>query len=116
LLYGTGGSASGGVEVSGSGAANINLTACIAGIGCIPTGSASGAFAFSQSTTRTGWTLGGGIEGTITGRWTWKAEYLYLDLGSESGTVADNFGGIASWNAKFTDNIVRVGLNYKFGS
>ena len=33
-----------------------------------------------------------------------------------SGSVADNFGGIASWNAKFTDNIVRVGLNYKFGN
>jgi hypothetical protein len=35
-------------------------------------------------------------------------------LGSESGSVADNFGGTASWNAKFTDNIVRAGLNYKF--
>jgi outer membrane immunogenic protein len=116
LLYGTGGLAFGGVKVSGSGGANISLTACIVGIGCIPTGTAGGAFAFSQSTTRTGWTLGGGVEGTITGNWTWKAEYLYLDLGSEGGSVADNFGGIASWNAKFTDNIVRVGLNYKFSN
>ena len=116
LLYGTGGLAFGGVKVSGSGAANINLTACITGIGCIPTGGASGAFAFSQSTTRAGWTLGGGVEGVVTGRWTWKAEYLYLYLGSASGSVADNFGGIASWNAKVTDNIVRAGLNYKFGN
>jgi outer membrane immunogenic protein len=114
LLYGTGGVALGGVKVSGSGAANINLTACIVGIGCIPTGTASGMFAFSQSTTKTGWTLGGGVEGALAGNWTWKAEYLYLHLGSESGSVADNFGGIASWNAKFTDNIVRAGLNYKF--
>ena len=116
LLYGTGGLAFGGLKVSGSGGANISLTACIAGIGCIPTGTAGGAFAFSQSTTRTGWTLGGGVEGALAGNWTWKAEYLYLDLGSESGSVADNFGGIASWNAKFTDNIVRAGLNYKFGN
>ncbi len=116
LLYGTGGVAFGGVKISGSGAANINLTACIVGIGCIPTGSASGAFAFSQSTIRTGWTLGGGVEGALAGHWTWKAEYLYLYLGSESGSLADNFGGIASWNAKFTDNIVRAGLNYKFGN
>jgi outer membrane immunogenic protein len=116
LLYGTGGLAFGGVKVSGSGAADIGLTACIAGIGCIPTGNANGAFAFSQSTTRAGWTLGGGVEGAVAGNWTWKAEYLYLNLGSESGSVADNFGGIASWNAKFTDNIARVGLNYKFGN
>jgi outer membrane immunogenic protein len=116
LLYGTGGLAFGGVKVSGSGAANISLTACIVGIGCIPTGSASGAFAFSQSETKAGWTLGAGVEGALTGNWTWKAEYLYLDLGTESGSVADNFGGIASWSAKFTDNIVRVGLNYKFGN
>ena len=115
LLYGTGGLAFGGVKVSGSGAANINLTACIVGVGCIPTGSASGTFAFSQSTTKTGWTLGGGVEGDVMGNWTWKAEYLYFCLGSESGSVADNVGGIASWNAKFSDNIVRAGLNYKFG-
>ena len=116
LLYGTGGLAFGGVKVSGSGAASINLTTCIGGLGCIPTGSASGAFAFSRSTTKTGWTLGGGVEGALTGNWTWKAEYLYLNLGSESGSVADNFGGIASWNAKFTDIIARAGLNYKFGN
>jgi opacity protein-like surface antigen len=95
-------------------ASDINLTACIAGIGCIPTGSASVMFAFSQSTTKAGWTLGGGVEGALTGNWTWKAEYLYLNLGSASGSVADNAGGVASWSAKFTDNIARAGLNYKF--
>lgn len=116
LLYGTGGLAFGAVKASGSGAANINLTACIVGFGCIPTGGASGAFAFSQSKTNIGWTLGGGIEGALADHWTWKAEYLYLYLRSESGSVADNFGGFASWNAKFTDNIVRAGLNYKFGN
>jgi outer membrane immunogenic protein len=115
LLFGAGGIAFGGVNVTGSGVANISLTACIVGIGCIPTGGASGAFAFDQSTIQTGWTLGGGVEGALADRWTWRVEYLYLDLGSQTGSVADNFGGMASWNAKFTDNIVRVGLDYKFG-
>src|SRR6202451_2554964 len=48
LLYGTGGLALGGVKVSGSGAADIGLTVGLVGIGCIPTGTASGAFALSQ--------------------------------------------------------------------
>ena len=116
LLYGTGGFAFGGVKVSGSGAANDEITCsglCFAGVGRPP--SLSGAFAFSQSKTKTGWTLGGGVEGALAGNWTWKAEYLYLDLGSNSGSVPDNFGGTVSWNTKFTDNIVRAGLNYRFG-
>jgi outer membrane immunogenic protein len=75
----------------------------------------SGAFAFSQSKTKTGWTAGAGVEGALAGNWTWKVECLYLDLGSENGSVADNFGGTVSWNTKFTDNIVRAGLNYRFG-
>ena len=54
--------------------------------------------------------------GQLDGDWTWKAEYLYLYLGSESGSLADNFGGIASWNAKSSDSVVRVGLDCKFSN
>jgi outer membrane immunogenic protein len=114
LLYGTGGLAFGRVKATGSGGATVSITECIAGIGCIPTGTGSFAFGFNQSTTRAGWTLGGGIEGALAGNWSWRVEYLYLYLGSESGSVVDNNGGIATWSAKFTDNIVRVGLDYKF--
>jgi len=116
LLYGTGGLAFGRVKAAGSGAANISITECIAGYGCIPTGTAGEMFVFSQSATRIGWTLGGGIEGALTGNWTWRAEYLYLYLGSESGSVADSFGGVATWSAKFTDNILRAGFDYRFGN
>jgi outer membrane immunogenic protein len=56
--------------------------------------------------TRTGWTLGGGIEANISGPWSAKLEYLYVDLGSG--------GGVAGSEADFTANIVRAGLNYKF--
>ena len=36
----------------------------------------------STSTTRLGWTVGGGIEGMLSENWTVKAEYLYVDLGT----------------------------------
>ena len=66
--------------------------------------------------TKFGWTLGAGIEGAFpnSSDWTWKLEYLYVDLGSLSGSSTDPVIGPFSWNAKVTDNIVRVGFNYRF--
>jgi outer membrane immunogenic protein len=83
----------------------------------------------SFSHTQTGWTIGGGVESRIWGAWSLKLEYLYVDLGS----MTDSFGlvvnprfiatnpaslsglaaGVTS-STHFTDNIVRVGLNYKW--
>ncbi len=40
----------------------------------------------SKSDVRTGWTVGGG-EWLLTGRWSIKAEYLYVDFGSEKIAV-----------------------------
>jgi outer membrane immunogenic protein len=56
--------------------------------------------------TKTGWTVGGGIEAAIAGPWTAKVEYLYVDLGNTSSTLGSD--------VKFTTNIVRAGLNYRF--
>src|SRR5208283_4222237 len=42
--------------------------------------------AVSLSNTKTGYTVGGGIEAGLWGRWTAKAEYLYVDFGTVSGT------------------------------
>jgi outer membrane immunogenic protein len=56
--------------------------------------------------TKAGWTVGGGIEAAIAGPWTAKVEYLYVDLGRG--------GSILGSDAKFTTNIVRAGLNYRF--
>jgi outer membrane immunogenic protein len=103
LLYGTGGLAYGGTSVSGSG---------------IVAGAITGtSYTLSNSKTSVGWTLGAGVEGAIpnTSNWTWKLEYLYLDLGSQSGSGMDAvFSTNYTWNVKFTDNIVRVGVNYRF--
>ena len=38
----------------------------------------------SESKTKSGWTVGGGIESALTGNWTAKIEYLYVDLGSQT--------------------------------
>jgi outer membrane immunogenic protein len=64
---------------------------------------------------RSGWTAGGGIEAALSDRWSAKAEYLYLDLGSANYAMPLNyyFGGSATINSTTRDHIVRVGVNYK---
>jgi len=74
--------------------------------------------AFSHSVTKSGWTVGAGIEARLWDNWTGKIEYLYMDLGTVSGTIAPApvFGLVgATYSSRITDNILRVGLNYKFG-
>ncbi len=58
------------------------------------------------TTTKTGWTAGGGIEAAVAGPWTAKVEYLYVDLGRG--------GGLGGADTGFNTNIVRAGLNYRF--
>lgn len=44
-------------------------------------------------------------------RWTWKAEYLYIDTGSHS----DSFnGGATLTSSRVKLNVLRAGLNYHF--
>jgi outer membrane immunogenic protein len=50
------------------------------------------------------------------GGWSAKVEYLYIDLGKLEYTInVPGAGTIATWTNRVTDNIVRVGLNYKWG-
>lgn len=67
----------------------------------------------SQTTTKVGWTVGGGFEYAFMGPWSAKIEYLYVDLGKgkcDAGTC----GGTDNYEASFKANIVRAGLNYRF--
>ena len=70
----------------------------------------------STSKTKTGWTLGAGIEATTAQNWTAKAEYLFIDAGSQNLPVAGI--SINSSNAQFNNrfHVFRFGLNYRFGS
>jgi outer membrane immunogenic protein len=65
----------------------------------------------SQSETRTGWTVGGGLEAAIAGPWTAKVEYLYVDLGK--GSCGTGVCGTPT-DVDFKAHIVRAGLNYRF--
>jgi outer membrane immunogenic protein len=50
-------------------------------------------YAIDSSKVNVGWTAGAGLEGALPNckGWTWKFEYLYVDLGSQSGTGTDAF-------------------------
>jgi len=73
----------------------------------------------SAAETRVGWTVGGGVEWKFAPRWSVKAEYLYVDLGSTSYiSLNSSVGADASiiHNHHLTENIARIGLNYSFWS
>jgi outer membrane immunogenic protein len=63
--------------------------------------------------TNAGWTVGGGVEFALTGNWTAKAEYLHVDLGRFNCGV--NCDGLPTDNVSMHDNLVRAGVNYRFG-
>jgi outer membrane immunogenic protein len=81
-------------------------------------------FAGSGSAVKTGWTAGGGGEWRFAPHWTFKAEYLYVDLGrdrvrSNATALAVGFPGSApsSYTADFgrtNFHVVRAGVNYQF--
>jgi outer membrane immunogenic protein len=66
------------------------------------------------SHTKTGWVVGGGIEGQIAPQWSIKVEYLHTEFDRQLSCPAgpctfDNFA-----NYVRTD-VIRGGLNYRFG-
>jgi outer membrane immunogenic protein len=77
----------------------------------------------SSSENKFGWVVGAGLESAIGGNWTTRIEYLYMDLGSTGTagvlavplTLAASGMLISSANSTIHDNIIRAGLNYRFG-
>ena len=66
--------------------------------------------ALSEEQFRNGSTLGLGLEYAVLPRWTVKGEYLYVDYMDEN-----YFSGSAfARNVSLTNNLFRLGLNYKF--
>jgi outer membrane immunogenic protein len=62
-----------------------------------------------ESTTRSGWTAGGGIEYALGYGWSVKSEFLYADFGTYNTSSLDR-----SRQVKVKDYIWRAGMNYKF--
>jgi outer membrane immunogenic protein len=72
----------------------------------------------SNSVWKAGWTVGAGVEWAVFDNWTAKAEYLHYDLGSQdlvANPAAPNgpFAVTNHWTTR--GDLVRVGLNYRFG-
>ncbi|TMK00313.1 MAG: TonB-dependent receptor, partial [Alphaproteobacteria bacterium] len=72
----------------------------------------------SSHNTKAGYAAGGGIEGRLAGNWTAKIEYLYLDLGTVTTmpAPAPNSTTTTAFNSRITDNLLRIGINYKFAA
>ncbi len=110
LVYGTGGFAYAG------GSTNFNVYDATQGF----------VWNGNPSSTRTGWTIGGGVEYALTNNITIRGEYLYVDLGSQNITTTANPAAYAFFNnaglvtpyatakINYDASIVRAGVNYKF--
>ncbi len=71
----------------------------------------------SNHVTRAGWTVGAGLEAQLVGNWTGKIEYLHMDFGSIATfpAIAPDVTVAPAFNTRISDDIVRVGVNYRFG-
>jgi outer membrane immunogenic protein len=81
----------------------------------------------AQTNPEFGWTVGGGLEWAFADNWTAKVEYLFVDLaqnpvcnhGYSCGFNAPATATLKPVNSNSTvtlnENIVRVGVNFKFG-
>jgi outer membrane immunogenic protein len=113
MLYATGGFAYGEVKLDGT----RTVSGTISGNAVVPFSLAK---AIGHTQVNTGWTVGAGVEGALAGNWTWKVEYLYVDLGSLDDADAPTLaiksvhGGQTFTHTTYTDNVVRVGANYRF--
>lgn len=103
LVYATGGLAYGDVSISGSTIDNF-----------VP----AFGYAGSRSETRTGWTLGGGVEWGFTQNVSVKLEYLYYDLGTVdltlSPTTLGAAGTVLTQRHDIDGHIIRAGVNFRF--
>ena len=72
-------------------------------------------FVQSVSSTRNGWTAGGGIEYALGSNWTTRVEYRYTDWGSYTNTLNVFLAPPGTSVDRVTEQAVRVGVSYKFG-
>jgi outer membrane immunogenic protein len=100
------------IYVTGGGAwAKIDTSEFLAG-NPIPTG-------HQESHTRSGWTVGGGLEYALGYGWSVKGEFLYVKFDNYNAFTTGPFavatlGNIAPREVKLEDYIWRAGMNYKF--
>jgi opacity protein-like surface antigen len=67
----------------------------------------------SGNVIKVGWSAGLGSEWMFAPGWSTKIEYLHADLGTETFSSGGFFA--FSVTGHLTEDVVRLGLNYKFG-
>jgi outer membrane immunogenic protein len=69
-----------------------------------------------ESNTRSGWTVGGGIEYAVGYGWSVKSEYLYVKFDDYTTFTTGPFArfSVSPREVKLDDHIWRAGMNYKF--
>ena len=109
LFYGTGGLAYG----------EVKSTVVFTGVNSNP---ANAVFAGTTTSTRTGWTVGGGLEYAFCPNWRVGVDYIFFDLGRISATAVpvSSSGPFLfptptfTAASKFAGSVARLVLNYKF--
>lgn len=77
--------------------------------------SSTGTGSNTETYSRSGYALGAGAEYALTQNWSMKAEYLYVGLSNHSYFLTNPAPTYAlSRNVPYNENLVRVGVNYKF--
>jgi outer membrane immunogenic protein len=122
LAYATGGFAYGGIaeNVALNTSAGNNLFTATAGFQCSFT-TGSNCFLGNSVRIAPGFAVGGGIEYAMWNNVNVKAEYLFVSLDKDVVNVIAQTGGgtPASFSAAFSRpefHVIRLGVNYKFGS
>ena len=110
LFYGTGGVAF--QQVSASASCDGVTDPFGGGSWCAFTGIAKSQ---TISTTRTGWTAGGGVEAMITANWLARAEVRYADYGNFKQTFFAGTGDDVVTNIHLSTYTAMAGVSYKFG-
>ena len=113
LFYVTGGGAAAGIDTN-------NVFTVVNGPAIFLPAGAFGSTTAS-STTRLGWTVGGGIEWAFADAWSVAAEYRHSDFGRVGGrfVIPDGLGGVLATGAtstRVTTDQATLRLNYRFGA
>lgn len=70
------------------------------------------------SDTRWGWTIGGGWEYAFAPNWSWKIEYMYVDMGTVMYYTPDLLSPVLAFVPDRIDqdlHTIKFGINYRFG-
>ena len=70
----------------------------------------------APSSNRFGWTVGVGTEWAIVDNWSVFGEWDYLNFGTQNLTFTDANFGSTQVSAKQQINVLKLGVNYRFGS